>query len=151
MQIRPFHSSDFPAILEIYALSKLDELQFEERVFTLVPLDQDPPRLARFRESDAYVCEMDGVVGFAASLGSSIRFLFVHPQARGRGVGKCLLEFMLDRMPGTVSLNVAKSNSLAKRLYAQYGFQVVGEFQATYSGVDVLANTMQRDGSIQAF
>ena len=48
MQIRPFHSSDFSAILEIYALSKLDELRFEDQPFTLVPLDQDPPRLARF-------------------------------------------------------------------------------------------------------
>ena len=145
MKIRKFSSTDFPAILEIYARSKLDELKFEDGEFDLVPLDQDPERLARFKESDAYVCEMGDTVGFAASYGTSISFLFVHPMARGQGVGKCLLEFMLQRIPGTVTLNVAKSNVVAKRLYGNYGFKVVSEFQAMYSGLKVLANTMQRN------
>lgn len=144
MQIRPFHSSDFPAILEIYALSKLDELQFEGRAFALVPLDQDAPRLARFRASDVYVCESDGILGFAACVGSNISFLYVRPSARGQGVGKRLLEFLLQRLPPPVNLNVVQSNLPAKSLYQQYGFQVVGEVQAVYAGTPVQAYSMQR-------
>jgi len=41
MKIRKIKEADYPAILHIYSLSKLDELQFEQRVFELLPLDQD--------------------------------------------------------------------------------------------------------------
>ncbi|WP_346432720.1 GNAT family N-acetyltransferase [Crenobacter oryzisoli] len=144
MSIRHYKESDYASVLNVYTLSKLDELRFEDQQFELIPLDKDLTRLALFKASDVIVYEDSGVIGFGASHGCEIRSLFVHPIARGKGVGRGLLEHMLSRMTGPVTLNVAKSNITAKSLYAMYGFEVVDEFEATYNGVKVLANTMMR-------
>ena len=142
MNIRSFIDDDFPALLDIYANSKLDELRFEENEFELLPLDNDEIRLAELKESDIYVYEDGGVIGYGALFGSEIRALFVCPRARGKGIGKSLLEFMLLKVTGTVNLYVAKSNTPAKQLYRSYGFKVTNEFQTTYNGISVFANEM---------
>lgn len=145
MPIRPYRDADYPAILDIYARSKLDELRHEARRFTLVPLDQDEERLASFRESDVVVFETDRILGYAASHGAQIRALFVHPDARGTGVGRALLEHSLAHPPAPQTLSVASSNHPAKALYQYHGFRVSGEFLAHYHGQPVIANTMRRD------
>lgn len=144
MNIRRFNGNDYPAILEIYANSKLDELRFEENVFELLPLENDEERLANLIESDIYVCEDESVVGYGAVFGSEIRALFVCPKARGNGIGKSLLEFLLSKIVGSATLYVAKSNAPAKHLYFNYGFKVENEFQTKYNGISVFANEMVR-------
>lgn len=149
MNIRKYKSSDYPAILEIYALSKLDELRFEENQFELLPLEKDQKRFSELIESDIYVYDDRKVIGYGAVYGSEIRSLFVHPNARGRGIGKSLLEYLLSEISGEASLYVAKSNYLTKKLYSVYGFKIVDEFETTYNGISVFANKMLRpvDGS----
>ncbi|MBV8466654.1 MAG: GNAT family N-acetyltransferase [Burkholderiales bacterium] len=146
MAIRSYTDTDFPAILHVYACSKLDELRFENRTFELVPLDEDTGRLAKFQDSDVLVFD-DGVVrGYGAYNGSEIRSLFVHPQARGRKIGVQLLQAMLANIRGSATLNVAKSNRPAIQLYEQNGFSTVAEFVASYNGTIVAALTMSRTG-----
>jgi putative acetyltransferase len=147
MKIRDYTDSDFSSILNVYALSKLDELRFEDRKFDLVPLDEDPERLALFNASRVVVCEKDGIAGYASYCGSNITALFVHPGRRGRGIGKKLLEYILQRMEGPITLNLATSNEPAKQLYVKYGFTVVSEFMAYYNGIEVSASTMERKKS----
>ena len=156
MKIRKIQEADYPAILHIYSLSKLDELQFEQRVFELLPLDQDEKRFSALSESDIYVLEdtqfKDGerlfeeskVIAYGAVYGSEIRALFVHPVARGKGAGKVLLEFLLSNITGVANLYIAKTNAPARHLYERYGFKIVNEFQTEYNGVPVLANEMAR-------
>lgn len=144
MTIRPFCENDYPTILAIYASSKLDELRYEDRVFEFLPLEDDEKRLAELLESDIYVYEDEGIVGFGAVFRSEIRALFVCPKARGKGVGKRLFELLLSKVAGLASLYVAKSNGPAKQLYFSYGFTVVNEFQTEYNGVSVYANEMVR-------
>jgi len=144
MSIRPFHENDFAAILEIYAKSKLDELNYERREFVLLPLEQDHKRLAELQESDIYVCEDKGVVGYGALFGSEIRALFVLPSCRGKGVGKLLLKHLLSCIGKSAVLYVAKSNVPAKSLYESFGFKVTEEFETKYNCVPVLANKMVR-------
>ncbi|HBG21049.1 MAG TPA: N-acetyltransferase [Desulfobulbaceae bacterium] len=146
MKIRTYHTSDYQAVLAIYAASKLDELRCEEARFELLPLEHDPKRLGQLLESEIYICEEDGIVGYCAKHGAEIRALFVHPESRGKGFGRCLLEFLLARIPGPANLYVARSNSPAKNLYMQYGFEVVEEFEISYNGTPVIANTMIRPG-----
>jgi len=145
MNIRKFVENDYPRIFEIYAHSKLDELRFEKRKFNLLPLEDDEKRLIEFKESDIYVYEDEQVIGYAALCGTEIRALFVHPDARGRGIGKSLLEFLLSNIEGIAFLYVAKTNVPAKNLYVSYGFKVVDEFRTTYNDISVFANKMQRD------
>ena len=144
MRIRSFNQGDFPAILDIYAKSKLDELIHEDKEFVLLPLEEDEKRLAELLESDIYVCEDNRVIGYGALFGSEIRALFVHPDCRGRGLGKLLLEYLLSLIEGQAVLYVAKTNAHAKNLYEKYRFKVADEFETAYNGVPVLANKMVR-------
>lgn len=144
MNIRPFTQNDYPSVLDIYHKSKLDELCFEKKSFTLLPLEKDEKRYTEFRESDIYVCEADGrIIGYCGLFGSEIRALYVAPEMRGKGVGMLLFEFLLSKIPGLPSLYVAKTNSPAKQLYRKYGFSIVDEFETSYNGVAVYANKME--------
>lgn len=98
-------------------------------------------------ESDIYVYQQSQTNGqimmaYGAVYQSEIRPLFVHPEHRGKGVGKALLEYLLLCIKGEVCLYVAKSNHEAKALYGTYGFKVTDEFETQYNGVAVMANKM---------
>lgn len=142
MNIRKFVESDFSSVIRIYAESKLDELVHEDTQFELVSLDKDVIRLEKLRESDIYVYDDGGVVGYGAIYKSEIRSLFISPTRRREGIGKALLEYLLFRAKSPVTLYVAKSNTKAKDLYAKYGFNVLEEFTTTYNDKSVLANRM---------
>lgn len=144
MQIRDYQHSDLNTIINIYNLSKLDELRFEQRTFSLLPLTQDQQRFASLKQSTIFVYETDKVVAYGAHQGSVISALFVHPDARGKGFGKQLLEHLLNNINDTTRLYVAKSNWPAKALYQDYGFVVRDTFQTSYNGVAVIANEMLR-------
>jgi putative acetyltransferase len=150
MHIRNYCDTDFSSILNVYAHAKLDELRFEGYQFELLPLDEDPTILAAFAESDVIVYDDDGVLGFAATLGGQLRALFVHTDARRRGVGKCLLSAVLANSEGPISLNVAKSNHIAKNLYEKFGFVVTSEVINKYNGIEVLYSTMSRVAASEA-
>jgi ribosomal-protein-alanine N-acetyltransferase len=61
----------------------------------------------------------------------------VHPKARGRGLGDCLLAKMLE-FTGTkgtqrIWLEVRQSNRTARRLYEKFGFMEVGRRRRYYT------------------
>ena len=143
MSIRAFRHDDLPAILDIYTHSKLDELQFEDKAFTLLPLEEDQVRFSELMASDIYLFQaQDRICGYGAICGDEVRALFVHPQFRGRGVGKSLFEFLLSRIEGQPCLYVARSNRPAKGLYHGYGFSITETFETTYNQVPVVAQKM---------
>lgn len=144
MKIRKYRKSDYDAIADIYAASKLDELRFEDARFELLPLDQDKRRFEQLLESEIYVHDDEGIDAYCANHGSEIRALFVHPKSRGKGIGKDLLKFLLAKISGEARLYVAQSNMPAKNLYKKFGFEVVAEFATSYNGVPVFANKMIR-------
>lgn len=147
MKIRKFKKNDYSTILDIYSKSKLDELLYESKSFTFLPLDKDKKRLAEFQESEIYVYEDNGVMAYGAVFNSEIRAIFVHPNGRRKGIGRKLFKHLLSKIEGESSLYVAKSNMPAKKLYEQFGFSVVDEFETTYNGITVTANKMIRHTS----
>lgn len=65
-----------------------------------------------------------GVAGFIARDGTRIHALYVHPRARGRGIGSALLneaKAAHDRL----ELWVLHANAAARRFYAAHGFDEV--------------------------
>lgn len=137
MRVRDYDEPDFEAVAAVYANAKLDELRFEAQPFMLTPLGEDPVILAAFRESSVLVCEDGGIVGFAASVPGQLRALFVHSDARGRGVGQALLNAVMAKEGRPLSLNVAKSNQPAIGFYEKSGFAVTAETTRQYSGIEV--------------
>lgn len=146
MSIRTFQESDFHAIANIYALSKLDELSNERGEFSLIPLEHDCKRLHELRSSRIFVYEDGGVIGYTALFETELRALFVHPSFRGKGIGKCLLEHVITQAEGPLKLCVVKTNVMAQSLYQKYGFETTGEFTAEYGGKAVVVNEMLRNG-----
>ncbi len=82
----------------------------------------------------SWVAESDeGPVGIAL-LGARgehgwIGGLGVVPAARRAGVGRALMEAVLDSAPSTVTLEVIEQNEPARRLYEELGFDVVRELE----------------------
>lgn len=144
MNIRDFREDDLGVVAEIYALSKLDELRYEEEDFEILPLERDVKRFQEFMASQKIVYDCGGIRGYGAVFGNEIRALFVHPQSRGRGIGKCLLEYLIAKAGTYAKLYVAKNNTPAKALYRNFGFAVTREFDTFYNGKPVLANEMIR-------
>lgn len=150
MSIRPYTQNDLAAIFDIYNRSKLDELKFEDKVFTLLAIEDDDVRLSGLIESEIYVRQEQGrLLGFGAICGNEIRALFVPPEHRGKGVGKELLEFLLSNIQGQPCLYVASTNQPAKNLYQRYGFGVTDTFETTYNQVPVIAQKMAHMASSQ--
>ena len=144
MNIRAFNEKDYPRVFEIYSNSKLDELRFEEKKFELLPLENDEKRFSALKESDIYVYDDGEVLGYGAIFEAEIRALFVCSSARGKGIGKEILEFLLSQINNGANLYVAKTNVPAKELYKRYGFEVSDEFITEYNGEPVYANEMVR-------
>ena len=61
----------------------------------------------------------------------------VHPDYRGRGIGRGLVSFVVDRCRRLglrrVFLEVRRSNIVARRLYRDLGFEVIGVRKGYYS------------------
>ena len=142
--VRDYAAEDFAAVCRIYLEAKPDELRFETASFDFTPLGQDPVLLAAFNESDVIVYEADGVQGFAAVFAGQLRALFVQRASRGQGVGQALLNAALEKTPGVITLNVARSNGDAIRFYEKNGFAIAGETSRQYSGIEVPYVQMSR-------
>lgn len=92
-----------------------------------------------------YVCESaagligHGVMSIAAGE-SHLLNICVHPEWQRRGLGRQLVEFLLEvarkREVKTVLLEVRVSNAAAYRLYASLGFNEVGTRHHYYPGRD---------------
>lgn len=65
-----------------------------------------------------------GTAGFIARDGARIHALFVHPRARGQGLGRALLEDA-KRAHDRLELWVLHANASARRFYAAQGFHEV--------------------------
>jgi len=148
VNIRPMQPVDLPAVYAVYAASKLDELQNEIRIPELIPLPNDPRRLADFLRSCTWVAEAgEELLGYVSQHGQNITALFVLPSARGMGLGRTLLRHVLSLYRGTTFLQVAASNEAAFRLYQQHGFHELRRFMASYNQVPIEAITMERPAS----
>ena len=72
-------------------------------------------------------CIKDGngsMLGFIGIEGSKIEMLFVTDKARGKGIGKQLLQYAIEQL-GSNKVDVNEQNPLAVGFYEYMGFRVV--------------------------
>lgn len=75
----------------------------------------------------------DRAIGFMLMNGSHMEALFIHPEYRGRGVGRALVEHGLSLQP-TMTTDVNEQNGQALRFYERLGFRRTGRSETDGQG-----------------
>jgi putative acetyltransferase len=73
-------------------------------------------------------------IGFLGVADGKIEMLFIHPEARGKGVGRQLLEYAIHQMQAT-ELDVNEQNEQAVGFYKRMNFVVVGRSEVDSLGM----------------
>jgi len=73
--------------------------------------------------------------GFASVAEGNLEMLFIHQEARGKGLGKALYQFMKEKTNVT-KVDVNEQNPQAIGFYEKMGFQPVGRSEKDGSGKD---------------
>jgi ribosomal protein S18 acetylase RimI-like enzyme len=146
VHIRPYIASDWESVCLVYGLAKPDELRGSVESSAILPLNEDAEMKALFQASKVQVAEQAGrVLGFVGTRGNFITWLFVHPAHRRQGVAVSLLHHVLERLHGVITLNVAKLNQPALRLYERLGFTTEREFVGNFNGREVQAVRLRHE------
>lgn len=73
------------------------------------------------------------IVGFIGVADQNLEMLFIHPDFRGKGIGKTLLDYSIDKLKVT-KVDVNEQNEQAVGFYKHYGFEVVRRSELDSSG-----------------
>ncbi|MPZ53197.1 MAG: ribosomal-protein-alanine N-acetyltransferase [Acidimicrobiia bacterium] len=136
VEIRPFVVGDIERVHEIE--TAVYPTPWSTRVF------QDelsaPGRTYLVGESDGRVIGFGGLMVISDE--AHITTVAVDPDARGAGVGKCLMlrlaEAAIDMGGSSLTLEVRVSNEAARRLYGRFGMAPVGLRKRYYGDEDAL-------------
>lgn len=139
----------FAWVVSVAGVGRIDDLQPEAAAERLDPSTvYDRPgaalMLARLDDDRPRPVGMLGVIPAGAGVGELKRF-FVHPEGRGRGVGRALLAAVIDRARalGHVALRLETHPELmpaAVGLYWELGFRTVDSTRlGPVCGVEVMA------------
>lgn len=130
--IRIATSEDYPRIMEIWEsavkathdfLAKDDFDYFKE----IIPRDY-LPNLEVYLISD-----YNNPQGFASVAEGNLEMLFIHNDARGKGLGKELYQFMKEKT-NLIKVDVNEQNPQAIGFYEKLGFKQVGRSEKDGSG-----------------
>lgn len=122
--ISPLTPSDYPALIEVWEASVRATHDFlpESRILALKPLILDQ----YFDAVQLFGVKQEGrISGFLGVHDIDIEMLFIHPEARGKGVGKALLLHAMEHLHCT-KVDVNEQNQQAVDFYIYMRFQIVG-------------------------
>ena len=125
MKIRQYKDSDLEAVLSSWEKATRLAHPFMTEGF----LAQERINTAEIYlpNTDTWVMEIDGeVVGFIALMGNEVGAIFVQPEFHGRGAGKALMD-KAQELHDDLEVEVFKENSIGRKFYSQYGFELLAE------------------------
>src|SRR5579862_27066 len=114
--VSPVQPAEFPQVVEVWEASVRATHHFvsESDIQFFRPLVGESlpnvPDLACVRDSD------NNIVGFIGISGSEIESLFIHPDWRGKGVGRRLIRYAVEER-GATTLDVNEQNEQALGFY----------------------------------
>ena len=125
MKIKSYEKQYFAQLGAVMDKARMQELEAEnlEPVFVAF---RDAPYLDYLLSCKIYVAlEDEKLMGFIGFKSGKIEFIYVDPNAQGRGIATKLIEKTLDELKRPVSLEVFTNNNRAKALYKKFGFETV--------------------------
>lgn len=138
VEIREYRPGDWDAIARAHDAARLQELAPSVGVAAFRPLAETARREGLFDEH-VWVAELDReVIGFVAYAHAEVTWMYVHPDAQQRGVGRALLRHALAHADdfggeGYVSVTVLDGNP-ARKLYESEGFRLVETRRGALAG-----------------
>lgn len=130
--IRLATAEDYPGIMEIWesAVKATHDFLAEEDFNYFkkaIPRDYLP-------NLEVYlITENDDPKGFASVAEGNLEMLFIHDDARGKGYGKTLYQFMKEKT-GLTKVDVNEQNPQAIGFYEKMGFRKIGRSKKDGSG-----------------
>ena len=105
-------------------LKEEDILLFKKLIFEKY---LDAVRLYAIRDKS------DKILGFLGVSDDEIEMLFIHPDNRGKGIGKTFLDYAVNELRLT-KVSVNEQNEQALEFYLKYGFKIVNRSELDGTG-----------------
>ncbi len=123
--ILPVLPTDYSQVVNVWEASVRATHGFvsEADIQIFIPLLRDG-----LRHVEHLVCQRDGdgqVIGFIGVVGDKIEMLFIHPDWRGKGIGRRLLSYAVTHLGATL-VDVNEQNAQAIGFYLHQGFEIIG-------------------------
>jgi putative acetyltransferase len=129
--IYPVNKTDYPRIIEVWEASVRATHHF------LTEADMQfykPLILDQYLDAVDLHCTKtdDTITGFLGLSDGMVQMLFIHPDSRGLGIGKALLQFAVEK--GIRKVDVNEQNQQAVGFYEHMGFVVIGRSEVDGTG-----------------
>ncbi len=140
INIRNYKTSDWEFICKIHDEARLDELRGTVDLNAFIPLKK-----AAFAEGlfggDIIIAEIangvdNEVAGFIGFNKKTIDWLYISPKHYRKGIGKLLIEQVLEKATGDIRIAVLKNNLSALTLYKKMGFVEERTFKGPMIGAE---------------
>lgn len=123
---------EYPRVVDVWEASVRATHHFvtesDIEIFRPLVYDELPhTELACVRDADGKL------IGFIGIAEGKIEMLFVHPDYRGHGIGRTLINYALNER-GATSVDVNEQNDQAVGFYLWMGFEVVGRSELDGNG-----------------
>jgi putative acetyltransferase len=124
-EIKPAYESDYLEIIEVWEASVRATHHFlqEENIQFFKPLI-----LNEYLKAVQLWCvrnDNHAIVAFLGVAANNLEMLFIHPSARGIGIGKKLLQFSIQELKVN-KVDVNEQNQQAVGFYTRLGFEIIG-------------------------
>ena len=124
---------EFPAIVDVWEASVRATHQFlkEEDILYFKPLI-----LNEYLKAVDLRCVRDSdknIIGFLGAAEQNIEMLFIHPDARGKGIGKSLTEYAI-KILHCIKVDVNEDNEQAVGFYQNMGFKIISRSELDGTG-----------------
>ena len=125
--------SEYPILVEVWEASvrathdflKEEDIRYFRPLILNTYLDAVELRCARNGQGE--------ILGFMGVSDNNLEMLFIHPNNRGMGIGRKLLDHAIDKLE-VQKVDVNEQNKQAVGFYEHYGFKVIGRSALDASG-----------------
>lgn len=139
MIIRPYAPTDWHHLCAVHDASRRDELSASGLLDAFLTLEQTAQNEGLF-DGQVLVYDTNGeICGFVAYADSELTWLYVHPSAYRRGVGRALLRHAIEACGGSMSTEVLVGNESALKLYLSEGFRILKRVDGKLNGNEAFA------------
>ena len=131
MMIKKVKETDYPVLTDIWESAVLNTHDFLKHEDFLYYKEHLP---TYFQYVDLYGFEQSGrLVGFVGVAENGIEMLFVHNYFRGKGIGKELITYAIEKLQAC-KVDVNEQNPQAIGFYQRMGFSVVSRSELDAEG-----------------